>query len=460
MQRMMGGFVRVGLLLGGSILVFAAGPGLAPPSRASERELTEGPAPSNADRIETPLERAFLAPARKQPLISSLSDRLDELPPFFADARLEARFRTYYLRKDRTIDELSEAWAMGGSLYFHSGWLKDALAFEAEWFTSQPIVAEDSRDGTLLLDRGQDGYEVAGIVNAKLRYQGFVLTGYRQYLGLPYINENDSRMTPQTYEALTLSKSDGKIRLSGGYIWQTKRRNDDRFVSMAEALGVSKERGVAYGSVLWHPSDAFYAGLSVAVLPEIVGGGYAETGYRFEVPADWSLRLDGQATYQQGDGQLFAGLAGGSYETWSTEGRISAGWKGLLFRMAVAITADERAIISPYGSSPSFLSLMQRDFTQRDEKALLLSLSYDFSTLGLTDLSAIVNFAQGWDARVLDRRGDAREVDVTLDYRIPPEWGWYEGLWLRLRGSWLDDDRASRDGTDFRVIFRYDFPVL
>jgi len=148
MQCMMGSSVRGGLLLGCSLLVFAAG--LAPPCRAGERELTEGPAPSDADRIETPLERAFLAPARKQPLIPWLSDRLDELPPFLADTRLEARFRTYYLRKDRTIDELSEAWAMGGSIYYQSGWLRDVFAFEAEWFTSQPIVARNGPLGAYL----------------------------------------------------------------------------------------------------------------------------------------------------------------------------------------------------------------------------------------------------------------------------------------------------------------------
>jgi hypothetical protein len=103
---------------------------------------------------------------------------------------------------------------------------------------------------------------------------------------------------------------------------------------------------------------------------------------------------------------------------------------------------------------------MQRSFTQADEKALLASLSYDFSRLGADGLTVILNFANGWDGRVLGVRGDAREVDVTLDYRLPEQLGLFRGLWLRVRASWLDDERLDKDGSDVRVILRYDFPVI
>ena len=42
--------------------------------------------------------------------------------------------------------------------------------------------------------------------------------------------------------------------------------------------------------------------------------------------------------------------------------------------------------------------------------------------------------------------------------------GSYVGLLLfrrlRLRGSWLSEQEADRNGTDFRVILRYDLPVI
>ena len=138
---------------------------------------------------------------------------------------------------------------MGGSLYYHSGWLKESFAAELEGFTSQPIVAPDNRFGTLLLkEPDQNGYTILGVANGKLRYRDFVLTGFRQKLHLPYLNQQDSRMTPNTFEAAKFSKEEGPLRFAAGYAWKFKRRNGDDFVSFSKEVGVSKTRGAAFGT--------------------------------------------------------------------------------------------------------------------------------------------------------------------------------------------------------------------
>ncbi len=38
--------------------------------------------------------------------------------------------------------------------------------------------------------------------------------------------------------------------------------------------------------------------------------------------------------------------------------------------------------------------------------------------------------------------------------------GWLKDFWLRVRGSWLTEESTGRDGTDFRVILRYDLTVI
>ena len=101
---------------------------------------------------------------------------------------------------------------------------------------------------------------------------------------------------------------------------------------------------------------------------------------------------------------------------------------------------------------------MQRTFNQADEKALLASLSYDLSRLGIEGVSAIANFAQSWDSVIAGARGRAREFNFTVDYRIGR--GVLESLWLRLRASWLHEQAAPHNGTDFRVILRYELPVI
>ena len=118
------------------------------PARAAERELDGDTAPDSTDKIQNPIGRVFRAPVKKKPLFLWAREQLADLPPFFADSVFEARYRTYYFRTDTLDDTVNEAWAMGGSLYYRSGWLRDVFSVEVEGFTSQKISAEKSNPGT------------------------------------------------------------------------------------------------------------------------------------------------------------------------------------------------------------------------------------------------------------------------------------------------------------------------
>jgi len=427
-------------------------------TQAGEQELEEAPAPAAVEEITSALERTFSAPARKESLFPSLTRALDKLPPFFADTEFEARYRTYYLRKDRTVGLLSEAWAMGGSVHYKSGWFAKLFALEAEFFTSQPIVAPDDRGGTFLLAPVQDGYAVIGVANAKLRHSGFVLTGYRQSLSLPYVNRSDSRMTPNTFEALMLEKSEGSFRFNTGYIWRIKPKFSDEFINMAEAVGVDRKRGLVYAGFLYQPIEYFSVGTSVGIVPDLMMGLYGESAYTTSLTESVELRAEGQLTYQQsiGDELLF----NSSFERWNLGFRLSSSWKGWIARLGASITGDQGIILSPYGSNPSYVDLMQRTFNRADEKALLVSLSYDFSDIGVPGLSAIVNFARGWQGIGFDGRRDASEIDFTVDYRFQGKFKVFQGMWLRARASWLSVEGRDQDGSDVRFIVRYAFPIL
>jgi hypothetical protein len=437
------------------VVIFAAI--LASPAGAAERELDAGPAPSSAREIKTPIERMTPEPpAQRPPLVPWLSKPLEKLPPFFADTQLEARFRTYYLRHDRTNGVLSEAWAMGGSIYYRSGWLADLFAAELEGFTSQPIVAPEDRDGTELLAPGQKGYSVLGIANGSFRYKGLVLTGGRQYLDLPYVNRDDNRMTPNTFEAITLEKPEGKITFVTGYAWTIKERNADEFVSFAESVGADADRGLAYGGLLWDPNEDFHLGVFTGVVPDVSGRAYTELGYVRDLAEDWEARINGQFNYkfEVGDELLGDELD----DTWNLGIGAAVSHAGAVFRLAFGIAGPHGQDRDDYGVSPLYVALMQRTFNRPDEKTLGTSASYDFAGVGIQGLSAIVTFAAGFDGKVDGGRSDAQEVDVTIDYRV--KHGWLESFWLRVRGSWLNDELAESDGTEIRVILRYDLPVI
>src|SRR4029434_9994443 len=87
----------------------------------------------------------------------------------------------------------------------------DHIAFGATLYTSNPIYAPDDRDGTTLLAPGQNGYTILGEFYAELRIVKDVgiTVGAKGY-DTPFINRNDTRMTPNTFEAAVLQ---GRVEL-------------------------------------------------------------------------------------------------------------------------------------------------------------------------------------------------------------------------------------------------------
>jgi hypothetical protein len=424
---------------------------------AAERELDRAPAPSTTDEIESPIQSVFPEEPPKPPLFPGLRERLRTLPPFLAEMELEARYRTYFLDKNRPSDVRSEAWAMGGSVYFRSGWFEDFFAVEVEGFTSQPIHAPDDRGGTLLLKPVQNGYSVLGIANGKLRHMGLELTGFRQYFELPYFNRNDSRMTPNTFESVTLTKPEGELRFTTGYTWKVKLRNSDEFISMTEAIGLERDKGLAHGGAIWEPSEDFHVGALAGAISDVFAGIYSEIGVERDLTKKLQARFDGQFSYQWDVGDDLLGEQ--VDDTWILGLRAAASYQNAVIRIGASVTGPDGSILNAYGTNPSYVDLMQRSFNRPDEKSLLASVSFDFSRFGVSGLSVIVNFVAGFDGKLTGGgRADAQETDVTLDYRVTK--GRLANFWLRARGSWLHDDAGDRDGTDFRVILRYDFPVL
>jgi len=257
---------------------------------------------------------------------------------------------------------------MGGSIYHQSGWLADLFAAELEGFTSQPIVAPEDRDGTELLAPGQKGYSVLGIANGSFRYKGLVLTGGRQYLDLPYVNRDDNRMTPNTFEAITLEKPEGKINFVAGYPWAIKERNADEFVSFAESVGAGADRGFAYGGLLWDPNEDFHLGVFTGVVPDVSGRAYTELGGVHDLTDDWEARLDGEFNYkfEVGDELLGDELD----DTWNLGIGAAVSHADAVFRLGFGIAGPHGQARDDYGVSPLYVALMQRTFNRSDEKTL------------------------------------------------------------------------------------------
>ena len=445
--------------------------GLAIAARAQEASRGERPTPDTVDDLGGALQGAFEPEEEElvRPLLPWVRDWMRKLdvPPFLRDTELVFKARTYYFDSFRPDDSRSQAWTIGGALSYRSGWAFRRLRIGTALYTSQPIVAPDGRGGTGLLQEGQSGYTVAGEGWAELRlYEDNTITLYRQEVDLPYVNQADTRMTPNTFEAYLVRGSIpniprmGELKLVTGWIQKIRKQSNNSFRDMAEEAGVpGGDAGLATVTLRARPAEGFYFGLTNHLVPDAFNTLYGEGSWVGDITDEWQLRVEGQFTVQWTIGK--EELERDPFDTWQLAARIAASWKGIIFTAAGSVTAEDAELLKPYGLSPSYLSLLLSDFDRAGEGALLIGMSYDFERLGVRGLSGFFNLAGGFDAtdnRSSDRFADQLEFDLTLDYRFHGRW--IEGLWFRARYGFNAVSGAARDAHEVRIIVNFDIPII
>ena len=220
------------------------------PALAEKEALEEGPPPTTVDESTTSMDTSFGTTPEYGRQTETLKEKLKNTSPFFRDTKLSINLRTYYYNRDKYDSTTTEAWALGGSISYKSGYFLDHLAVGTTLYTSQPLYAPSNRDGTLLLEPGQKQYTVFGELYAEIKVINDVLIDlYKKEYNTPYINKQENRMTPNTFEAYTLlgtwGGKDGapELRFGGGYFAKMKPRNAERFEWMSQAAGSDSEPG-------------------------------------------------------------------------------------------------------------------------------------------------------------------------------------------------------------------------
>ena len=204
---------------------------------------------SSTEQGQTMLEDTFELERRQW--------RLQKRAEALQATQFKLQLRTYYFSRDKFDNTRSEAMAIGGWAGFKTGYFLDHLAIGATAYTSQHLYGDDDTDGTQILATGQEGYTVLGELYADFR----IMDDLNLYVGrkefdTPYINRDDSRMTPKTFEGIVLQ---GRLKLGegesvkygAGYFSKIKERNSDEFVSMSEDAGAKVDRGVFAAGALY-----------------------------------------------------------------------------------------------------------------------------------------------------------------------------------------------------------------
>jgi len=410
--------------------------------------------PTSTEQGQTPLDESF-GPRDRRDWIRETRRKA------FQDTRFDVQARTFYLDRDKYDDTESSAWALGGSAGFKTGYFRDRFALGATGYTSQRLYGPDDKDGTLLLKPGQEGYTVLGEAYGEfLLNQDTRITAGRFGIDTPYINRNDARMTPNTFQAITLQGlygGDGspEWRVGGGYFDQIKERNADEFVSMATDAGAPAgiKRGVytlganyksgnlSLGAIGYHSND-------------IIDIFYTEAKYAIPLTGAFKLQLGLQYTDQGSAGDDL--LRGTDFSSRQWGGKAELGYKGALFTTAYTRASGGTNMQNPWSGYPGYTSVQVEDFNRDGEGAWLLRASYAFQSVKGASIYALYVDGSDPDSPAEFAKD---EYDFNLQWAVPA--GRFKGLMLRLRYAHVEQkDPLRSDLDDLRIMLFYDPPSL
>ncbi len=206
-------------------------------------EEAESEGPSSVEQGKVEMNESFEPLTRREKIIQQRKKA-------FEDTKADVQLRTYFLDRDKFDNSELSSWAIGGYAGFKTGWFRDRFAIGATAYTSQKLYGPDDKDGAGLLQSVQQGYSVLGEAYAEYRFTDTVFFDVgRKLFNSPYINKNDTRMTPNSFELAMLqgvigdAKQGDQWRFGLGYVGNIKTKTSEIFVPMSQAAGAPERCG-------------------------------------------------------------------------------------------------------------------------------------------------------------------------------------------------------------------------
>jgi hypothetical protein len=378
--------------------------------------------PDSTEQGQTQLPESF----EHRPLAALLHDsRLVGV----RDTSISVQIRSFDLDRDNFNATQSQAWTLGGSAGFKTGYFGDVFAFGATGYTSQRLDGPLDKDGTKLLQPAQQPYTVAGELYGQFQLTDLIhATVGRRGFDTPFINTQDSLMTPNTFlvyaiQGVADSTDDSKsLRFGAGYVDKIKPRNAQDFESMATAAGAPS--GVTRG--VYVAGGNFKAGqLSIGAVEyysaDIIDISYTEIKYALPLANRVTVRVSGQYTEQRSTGNDL--LTGKPFATNQYGFKAEVGFGDALLTTARTVTSAGTVshnggtdMRNPWGGYPGYTAVQIENFYRAGEDATLLRAAYNFPKN--TGLSVYGLWVKGTAPDVVGQYAQ-QECDFNLQWVAP-----------------------------------------
>ena len=443
----------------GALVAVLLGAAVAHPLRA-QGSPNEEPPPDSAAGLRSAFESELAIDTAQAALTAAQRRSGQSMSEWLLESRLTMQLRGYGLAQEKLSGSQPRGMAGGGWMRFRTGRWRDHVVARAALYLSMRVVGDTAHGGTGILAPDQSNLVSLAVLNAEAYTGQQVFTLGRQDLNLPLVNKADTRMIPQTFQALMGRGHLVKyVDWVGGWLFKYKPRDSDRFIPMSQANpGVTASRGMAALGLRRAEGHRMTGGVFDYYVPDVHNLMYAEGSWFAEPAAGTQLKFGLQLVDQRSVG---AGLSPGSpFSTRYLSTRIAGSRNRFVGALALSTTTSGGEVTSPYGLFPGHTSTMTTDFTRASESAWHLELSYDFGQAGAYGFTAFTGFTRGTGGRDViagTSLPDRSELEITLDYK--PERGSFQDIWFRARLARTWQNGTAPDAYEFRLIGYYDVPL-
>jgi hypothetical protein len=381
------------------------------------------------------------------------------------DTTFSVQLRSFYEDIDNFNLTESQAWTLGGLAGFKTGYFANFLALGATGYTSQALDAPLDRSGTKLLREDQKPYSVIGELYGQFRLTDEIgATVGRRGFDTPFINTQDSFMTPNTFQVYSVTgvvgnTDDAALTFGGGYVDKIKPRNSEDFESMATAAGAPAGvvRGVDVAGANYK-LGAFSIGAIDYYSKDIINIAYTEITYAMPLANRVRLTLGAQYADQRSTGDNL--LTGQSFLTDQGGVKADLAIGTILLTAARTQTAvgtrssngSGTDMRNPWGGYPGFTAVQIENFYSAGENATMLRVAYNFPRA--TGLSVYALWVHGSTPEVANQYAQT-EYDFNLEWT--PKIAALRGLKLRARYGHVSQAGSSdQHENDLRLIAYYE----
>lgn len=392
--------------------------------------------------------------ASAQPRETRLTTEIDKLGQAFTHGKSNLRLRSFFIDQDFDNGALARTLAVGGWISYRTADFH-GLGAGVTLATAQPFIYDDTAEGGAgALPPDQSGITVfsEAYLTATLGKTQFSL--FRQVLDTPFLDHEDDRLIPTTYEAYGLhDRSLPHTHLELFYVNGIKQQDSDTFQSMTAVAGIEgDDQGLLYFGGRYAPEEGRFLDAYNYYCNQYMNTFYFELDYPLSLPAGLTLTPAVQYMDQRSVGDA----VGGSFNTYAVGGKGQLDWDAFSLVLAFNSVGDNFGMQQPWADYPGFTGMVELDNKQAGMDSWMTALGWQKDIKQVGRISAWVFYSYAYTP---DRDGTSaprqKEFDMIVDYQ--PEM--VRELTFTLKYTDINQDNVLGENTSQEIRLLLDWAI-